>query len=67
MDRIKAAFIAVVSTLFSWLGILAMPVIILVGLNVTDYFTGIVASKRRNEKVTSDKGLWGIVKKVCMC
>lgn len=66
MDRIKAVFIAIVSTLFSWMGILAMPVIILVGLNVTDYFTGIIASKRRNEKVTSDRGLWGIVKKVCM-
>lgn len=66
MDRVKAAFITVVSVLFSWLGILAVPVILLVGLNFTDYITGIVAAKRRNERVTSDRGLWGIVKKIGM-
>lgn len=57
MDRVKAAFIAAFSTIFGWLGILAVPVLILAGLNVTDYITGIAASKRRNEQVTSDKGL----------
>ena len=66
MDKVKAAFIAAFSAIFGWLGILAVPVLILAGLNVTDYITGIVASKRRNEQVTSDKGLWGIVKKVGM-
>lgn len=66
MERVKAAFIAAASVVFSWLGILAMPVIILAGLNVTDYITGIVAAKRRNERVTSDRGLWGIVKKIGM-
>lgn len=66
MDRVKVAFIAAFSTIFGWLGILAVPVLILAGLNVTDYITGIAASKRRNEQVTSDKGLWGIVKKVGM-
>lgn len=66
MDKFKAAFIAAFSAIFGWLGILAVPVLILAGLNVTDYITGIVASKRRNEQVTSDKGLWGIVKKVGM-
>ena len=52
--------------IFGWLGILAVPVLILAGLNFTDYITGILASKRRNELVTSDKGLWGIVKKIGM-
>ena len=66
MDKGKAAFIAAFSAIFGWLGILAVPVLILAGLNVTDYITGIAASKRRNEQVTSDKGLWGIVKKVGM-
>lgn len=66
MDKVKAAFIAAFSAIFGWLGILAVPVLILAGLNVTDYITGIAASKRRNEQVTSDKGLWGIVKKVGM-
>ena len=35
-------------------------------IEFTDYITGILASKRRNELVTSDKGLWGIVKKIGM-
>lgn len=66
MEKIKAVFIAAFSVIFGWLGILAVPVLILAGLNFTDYITGILASKRRNELVTSDKGLWGIVKKVGM-
>lgn len=66
MEKIKAAFIAAFSVIFGWMGILAVPVLVLAGLNFTDYITGILASKRRNEQVTSDKGLWGIVKKVGM-
>ena len=66
MDKVKAAFVAALSMIFGWLGILAVPVLILAGLNFTDYITGILASKRRNELVTSDKGLWGIVKKIGM-
>ena len=66
MDKVKAAFVAAFSMIFGWLGILAVPVLILAGLNFTDYITGILASKRRNELVTSDKGLWGIVTKIGM-
>ena len=66
MDKVKAAFVAAFSMIFGWLGILAVPVLILAGLNFTDHITGILASKRRNELVTSDKGLWGIVKKIGM-
>ena len=66
MDKVKAAFVAAFSMIFGWLGILAVPVLILAGLNFTDYITGILASKRRNELVTSDKGLGGIVKKIGM-
>lgn len=66
MDKVKAAFVAAFSMIFGWLGILAVPVLILAGLNFTDYITGILASRRRNELVTSDKGLWGIVKKIGM-
>ena len=66
LEHVKAACIAALSVIFSWLGVLAVPVLVLAGLNVTDYITGIAASKRRNEKVTSNKGLWGIVKKVGM-
>lgn len=66
MDKVKATFVAAFSVIFGWLGILAVPVLILAGSNFTDYITGILASKRRNELVTSDKGLWGIVKKIGM-
>lgn len=66
MEKIKAAFTAVVSMAFSCLGILAIPVFVLVGLNITDYATGIAASNYREQKVTSYKGIRGICKKIGM-
>lgn len=48
------------------LGSLAVPFYILVGTNVADYITGIVAAACRGEKVCSDVGFRGIAKKVCM-
>ena len=36
MEKIKVVFVAAMSTLLSCLGILAVPVLILSGLNVTD-------------------------------
>ena len=44
MDKVKAAFVAAFSMIYGWLGILAVPVLILAGLNFTDYITGILAS-----------------------
>ena len=66
MDKIKAMFIAIFTALSAWLGILAIPMFVLVLLNITDYFTGIAAAKYRAQKVSSDVGLRGIIKKVCM-
>lgn len=66
MEKIKVIITAVVSTLMSWLGILAIPVILLVGCNLTDYFTGLAAAKYREESINSYKGLRGIIKKICM-
>jgi len=66
MNKIKTAIIAFFSALAGWLGILAIPVLILVICNVIDYGTGIAAAKYRNETVSSYKGLRGIIKKVCM-
>lgn len=48
------------------LGILALPVFLLLGLNITDYFTAIMAAPRRGEKISSDRGLLGIKKKISM-
>ncbi len=66
MDKIKAIFVAIASAFMSLLGVLAVPVFILVGCNLIDYFTGLIAAKYRAQKLDSYKGLRGIVKKVCM-
>ena len=66
MNKAKAIFIAFFTALASWLGILAIPVLILVLCNLIDYVTGLVASKYRNQKVNSYKSFRGIVKKICM-
>lgn len=66
MERIKVIMTAFLSAIMSWLGILAVPVFLMVGCNVVDYITGIAAHKRREEDISSYKGIWGIVKKVCM-
>lgn len=66
MEKVKVGVTAVVSVLMSWLGILAVPVFLLVGCNVVDYFTGLCAAKYRTESINSYKGIKGIIKKVCM-
>lgn len=66
MEKVKAGFTAMVSAVFSWLGILAIPVFMLVGMNILDYITGLAAAKYREEKVTSYKSIRGIYKKVFM-
>ena len=50
----------------SWLGVLAVPMFLLVGCNVIDYFTGLAAARYREENINSYKGIRGIIKKVCM-
>lgn len=66
MHKIKNAIIAAGSVFMSWLGILAVPVLLLVGCNVVDYLTGLCAAKYRTENINSYKGIRGIIKKVCM-
>lgn len=66
MDKVKAMVIAAFTALTSWLGILAIPMYLLVGLNLVDYITGVGAAKYRNEKISSYKGFRGITKKICM-
>lgn len=66
MDKIKATVIAVISALMSWLGILAVPVLLLVGCNIMDYITGLMAAGYRDEDINSYKSIRGIMKKVCM-
>ena len=65
-DKPQAWLAVAVSTIMDFLGILAIPVFIMVGCNIIDYITGLIASKYRQEQINSYKGMLGIVKKVCM-
>ena len=66
MNKIKSIVTGFFAALAGWLGILAIPMLILIICNVTDYITGLVASKYRNETINSYKSFRGIAKKVCM-
>lgn len=64
--KIQAVITAMAAAIAVRLGILALPVFLLLGLNITDYFTAIMAAPRRGEKVSSDRGMAGIKKKISM-
>ncbi len=66
MDKIKTTLIIVISAIMDFLGILAIPVFIMVACNIIDYITGLMASKYREEQISSYIGIRGITKKVCM-
>lgn len=66
LDGVRIGFTAAFAALTAWLGVLAWPFYFLLLTNVIDYITGIMAAVRRNEKVCSATGIWGIAKKVCM-
>lgn len=66
MDKVKTAVVGLLSALASALGALAVPILLLVFCNVTDYVTGILASKYRDEPLSSYKGMRGIAKKIAM-
>lgn len=58
--KLAAAFLS------SLLGALYVPVLLMVLFNLIDYFTGLAASKYRNDgKISSYKSIKGIIKKVC--
>lgn len=66
LEKMKLGFVVFFTAVSSVLGVLAIPVYILVGANIFDYLTGILASIYRGEAVQSYRGLRGIAKKVCM-
>lgn len=66
MDKTQTWVTIAVSAVMDFLGILAIPVFLMVGCNLIDYITGLIASKYRNEQMNSYKGMRGIAKKVCM-
>lgn len=66
VDKVQTWVTIAVSAVMDFLGILAIPVFLMVGCNLSDYITGLIASKYRDEQINSYKGIRGIVKKVCM-
>ncbi|NDO49535.1 phage holin family protein [Lachnospiraceae bacterium MD335] len=66
MDKIKTTLIIIISAIMDFLGILAIPVFLMVACNIIDYITGLMASKYREEQISSYIGIRGITKKVCM-
>lgn len=66
VDKAQAWVTIAISAVMDFLGILAIPALLMVACNIIDYITGLIASKFRNEQVSSYKGMRGIVKKVCM-
>lgn len=61
---LQAVFTAALSALTYYFGILAVPVVVLVAVMITDYITGMI-SAWQNSELSSRKGLYGIIKKVC--
>lgn len=66
LNQAKLFIVTLFGALTSFLGVLAIPVYILVSANVIDYFTAIYASSNRGQKIESNRGIKGIIKKVCM-
>ena len=50
----------------NFLNSLTIPVLLMLGCNIIDYITGIIASKYKAEKVINYKGIHYIIKKVCL-
>lgn len=66
IDKAQARVTIALSAVMDFLGILAVPLFLMVGCNLIDYITGLIASKYRSEQMSSYKGMRGIIKKVCM-
>lgn len=66
METIKGYFIAIGSVLSVILGVAYIPVMLMVACSILDYITGIAASIRQNDTLSSYRSIWGIVKKIFM-
>lgn len=66
MKSLEYIVSAVIGAFFSFFGILAIPLALLIPCNLIDYFTGLKAAKIRGEKITSEVSVNGIYKKVTM-
>ena len=63
---IQVLFTAAGSILSSLLGVLYVPVLLMVGCNVIDYVTGLMAAPSREDGISSYRSMKGITKKITM-
>lgn len=66
MEKMKYTITALTSAFFSFFGLLAVPILLLLTSNIIDYVTGLMATTNRKEKISSYKSLKGIINKVSM-
>ena len=52
MKNLEYIISTILGAFFSFFGILAIPLLLLVPCNLIDYFTGLAASKIQGEKIT---------------
>lgn len=64
--KVSGIISAIIGGIIGWVSIIAIPFLLLVGFNLIDYFTAIFAAKNRGEKISSKKGLNGIIKKLSL-
>lgn len=64
MEKVNNILKAVIAAFFSFFGMLAIPLLLLISANILDWITGIMACKHRNERLTSQKSFEGISKKM---
>lgn len=62
--QVKGIFVTVVSIAMATIGIVAIPIILLLLAIATDYITGVLAAKYRGQKISSEVGKKGIIKKI---
>lgn len=66
MEKLKAVATGIFGAISSAFGVLFVPVSLMILCNIIDYITGLMASPRRDEKVSSYKSIKGIMKKIAM-
>lgn len=66
MEKLNYIASVIAGAFFSFFGVLAIPLALLIPCNLIDYFTGMAASKMQGKRITSDKSFAGIVKKISM-
>lgn len=64
MDKLKAIFVAIGSAITSILGALAVPAVLLLAANITDYISAFLCCKAQGVKFTSEESFKGITKKI---